>query len=100
MITLEGFLLGIVATASATAGLYFLKFWRQTRDIFFLAFAAFFLLEAANRVALLFFERPNEGSPWIYLVRLVALILLLAAILKKNYGAGTRPSRNVDSASK
>jgi uncharacterized membrane protein HdeD (DUF308 family) len=86
MTSIEGFLLGVIAMASITAGVFFLKFWRSTRDTFFLAFAAFFLIEAVDRVALLFFSKPNEGSPWIYLVRLLALLLILAAILKKNYG--------------
>jgi len=86
MTPLEAFLLGVIATASMTAALFFLKFWRSTRDVLFLAFAAFFLIHAIDRVSLLFFVKPNEGSPWIYVVRLAALLLILAAILKKNYG--------------
>ena len=86
MTPLEGFLLGVIATASVTAALFFLKFWRSTRDVLFLSFAAFFLIQAVDRIALLFFQKPNEGSPWIYLVRLVALLLIVVAILKKNYG--------------
>jgi len=39
-------------------------------------------------VALLFFAKPNEGSPWIYILRLLALLLIVAAILRKNYGDG------------
>ncbi|MFY9803798.1 MAG: DUF5985 family protein [Candidatus Acidiferrales bacterium] len=88
MTSIEAFLLGVVTMASLIAGLFFLKFWRSTRDLLFLAFAAFFLIEGLDRVALLFFAKPNEASPWIYLVRLFALLLLLAAILRKNYGAG------------
>jgi uncharacterized membrane protein HdeD (DUF308 family) len=86
MTSLEAFLLGIIAMASITAGVFFLKFWRSARDTFFLAFAAFFLIEAVDRIALLFFSKPNEASPWIYLVRLLALFLIVAAILRKNYG--------------
>jgi uncharacterized membrane protein HdeD (DUF308 family) len=82
---IEGFLLGVIATASLTATLFFVRFWKRTRDRLFLAFAAFFLVEAINRVVLLCFERPNEGSPWIYLIRLLALVILLSAILEKNY---------------
>lgn len=89
MSMVEGFLLGVIASASCMAGLFFLKFWKTTRDRLFLAFAAFFFIEAINRIALLFFEHPNEGSPWIYLIRLLALMILLFAILEKNY----RPSR-------
>jgi uncharacterized membrane protein HdeD (DUF308 family) len=82
---IEGFLLGVIATASLTATLFFVRFWKRTRDRLFLAFAAFFLVEAINRIVLLCFERPNEGSPWIYLIRLLALVILLSAILEKNY---------------
>jgi len=87
---IEGFLLGVIATASVTAGLFFLKFWRSTRDIFFLAFAFFFFTEAVIRVALLFFTRPNDGNPLIYIIRLFALLVILAAILYKNYGPAER----------
>jgi uncharacterized membrane protein HdeD (DUF308 family) len=84
--TIETFLLGVIATTSLIAGVFFLKFWRHTRDVLFLAFAVAFLVEGVNRIALLFATHSNEGSPWIYVVRLVAFLLILAAILKKNYG--------------
>ena len=82
---IEGFLLGVIATASITAGLFFLKFWRDTRDSFFLAFAASFIIEGLNRCGVLLLNKPNEGNPWVYLVRLLSLLLILGAILKKNY---------------
>jgi uncharacterized membrane protein HdeD (DUF308 family) len=85
------FLLGVLAAMSATAAVFFLKFWRTTRDPFFVAFASFFAIEGANRLALLFMERPNEGSQWIYGARLVGSLLILGAILRKNYGR-ERPS--------
>lgn len=83
----DGFLLGVIATTSVTAGLFFLKFWRKTRDSLFLAFGASFIIEGLNRCAVLFVQKPNEGSPWIYLVRLLSTLLILAAILRKNLGA-------------
>jgi uncharacterized membrane protein len=83
---LDGFLLGIVATSSVIAGLIFLRFWRDTRDPFFLAFAASFTIEGLNRAAYLLVDRPNEGAPLIYLVRLFAFLLILIAILRKNLG--------------
>jgi hypothetical protein len=82
----EGFLLGVIVTGSLTAALYFLKFWRRTRDGLFLAFSAAFAIEGLNRLAFLLLDRPNEGSPAIYLVRLSAFLLLAAAILVKNRG--------------
>jgi hypothetical protein len=37
----------------------------------------------------LLLERPNERSPCIYLVRLVAFVLIPAAIRRKDYGRAT-----------
>jgi hypothetical protein len=86
---LEGFLLGVIVTASLTAAAFFLKFWRSSRDPLFLAFALAFFIEGVNRIGFLLVERPNEGSPAIYVVRLLAFLLILAAILRKNRGRGT-----------
>ena len=89
---IEGFLLGIIVTASVTAGVIFLKFWRRTRDGLFLAFGAAFIIEGLNRIAFLLVEKPTEGSPVIYVVRLLAFSLILAAIVSKNLGgAGKNP---------
>lgn len=83
---LEAFLLGVVATSSITASVFFLKFWKRTRDFLFLAFAVAFFIEGLSRVGTLLTVRPNEGSPWIYLVRLFAIVIILSGILHKNYG--------------
>jgi uncharacterized membrane protein HdeD (DUF308 family) len=84
---IEAFLLGVIVTSSLTAGVFFLKFWRRTRDSLFLAFAIAFLIMGVNRIGTLTVDRPNEASPWTYLVRLFAFLLILAAILHKNYWA-------------
>lgn len=83
---LNAFLLGVIATTSITAAVFFLRFWKRTRDSLFLAFAVAFLIEGVNRIAVLEVERPNEGSPWTYVVRLIAFLIILAGILNKNYG--------------
>lgn len=80
-------MLGVVSALSLMAAVFFIRFWRETRDIFFLPFSIFFLVEAVNRVVLLFSTHPNEGSVWIYVSRLVALLLILGGILHKNYGS-------------
>ncbi|MGV3590469.1 MAG: DUF5985 family protein [Gammaproteobacteria bacterium] len=81
---IQGFLLGIIVTASFTAAVYFLKFWRNTHDPLFMAFAAAFTIEGLNRLTYLFLESPNEGSPAIYIVRLLAFLIILVAIVRKN----------------
>lgn len=82
---IEGFLLGVIATASLSAGLFFLKFWNRTRDTLFLAFGTAFIIEGLNRTALLFMSNPSEATPWFYWIRTLAFLLILAGILKKNY---------------
>ena len=80
----EGFFLGVIVTASLTAAGFFWRFYRQTRDNLFLAFAAAFAIEGINRMAFLVIDKPSEGSPIIYMVRLVAFLLILGAIVAKN----------------
>ncbi len=81
---LEGFLLGVIVTGSATAAAFFLRFWRKTGDVLFLAFALAFAIEAGNRVVILWLDNPKEGVAGIYLVRLISYLLILVAIVNKN----------------
>lgn len=87
---LEPFLLGVIFTMSIIAAVYFFKFWRKTHDRLFLAFGAAFLIEGFNRLGFLFLEDPSEGSPTIYIIRLMAFLLVLVAILSKNRPAAPR----------
>lgn len=77
-------LLGAIAMGTLTAGIFFLRFWRTSRDRLFLLFGLSFLVESVNRVALALTDRPNEGSPWYYCVRLLSFLLILVAIVDKN----------------
>jgi hypothetical protein len=77
-------LTGAIAAGSVVAGLFFLRFWKTTRDRFFLYFAISFLLEGGNRFLLGFMGWLREEAPAYYLIRLVAYGLILAAILEKN----------------
>jgi hypothetical protein len=78
------FLLGAIAFGSALAALNFLRFWRQTRDRFFLLFALSFLLEALGRVVLAVYPQMSEDNPAFYLGRVIAYGLILSAIWLKN----------------
>lgn len=80
----QGFLLGVIATSSITAGVFFLKFWKRTHDSLFLAFAIAFIVEGLNRSSVLLIKNPNEGSPIIYIIRLFLFLLILGAIVRKN----------------
>ena len=80
-------MLGAIAALSATVALFFLRFWRQTRDSFFILFAAAFLLEAVNRVALAVVTYADEDEPVFYLIRLLSYGLIIVAIWRKNRSA-------------
>jgi Family of unknown function (DUF5985) len=82
----EGFLLGVIATASVAIGVLFLKYWRRTRDGLFLSFGAAFLIDGFDRVWLLAQQHPHIANPAYYLVRLFSFLIILAGILSKNYG--------------
>jgi hypothetical protein len=79
---------GAVAMGSLLAGVFFLRFWRQTRDWFFLAFTACFWLEGASRIVATVFLSANEDQPLVYLVRLLAYLLIIVAIWQKNRPRG------------
>jgi uncharacterized membrane protein HdeD (DUF308 family) len=95
------FLLGAIAMASLVAGLFFLRFWRETRDRLFLAFAVSFFVEGVNRSALALSGSPQEGGAFFYLIRLLAFLVILLAIIDKNRSAApSTPRPVVDRASR
>ena len=84
-------LAGALAMGFGIAGLFFLRFWRKTRDRLFALFALSFFVMALNRVMLGLLGAagaPGAGrNPWadrLYWVRLIAFTLILVAILDKN----------------
>ena len=60
---MNSLLLGAIAMASLVAALFFLRFWRDTHDRFFLLFAIAFLVEALNRAALGLTNIAQEQEP-------------------------------------
>jgi uncharacterized membrane protein HdeD (DUF308 family) len=77
-------ILGAVAMASSVAALFFLRFWRQTRDPLFLFFALAFGVDSITRLLLGLAEIPAEGEPFFYFARLVTFALILWAVIHKN----------------
>jgi hypothetical protein len=85
------FLLGAIVMASIVAGLLFLRYWRDTRDRFFLLFALAFWVLAANWLGLAVVAPGNEARSLFYLVRWLGFCLILIAIAEKNRSRGNRP---------
>jgi hypothetical protein len=82
--TLYDFLSGAVALGFAACALFFLRFWKRTREELFLAFAVAFLLLGAGQTILALANIPTEERGSIYLLRLIAFLLILIAIYRKN----------------
>lgn len=85
-------LLGAIAMASFVAGLFFLRFWKSSKDRFFLFFAIAFWIEAVNRMMLALMVPSSEGIPVLYLIRFLAFGLILFAIVDKNRYRGASKS--------
>lgn len=81
---MRNLLLGAIAMGAGVAGLFFFRFWRGTRDRFFLLFALAFWAEAISRVYIALTGALMEETPTAYLIRVLAYGLILFAIFDKN----------------
>jgi hypothetical protein len=78
------FLAGVLAMGYAVVSLYFLKFWRQTRDRLFAYFSAAFILLLIQRIALSAMATTPENAVGFYVIRLIAFALIAVAVIDKN----------------
>jgi uncharacterized membrane protein YoaK (UPF0700 family) len=83
-VTLYDFLSGAVSFGFLICGLFFLRFWRRTRDELFIAFALAFALLGIVQATLALANIPTEERAPIYLFRLLAFVIILFAIFRKN----------------
>lgn len=82
------FLNGVAMAGCLGVGLFFLRMWRESRDRFFALFGLAFWILALNWLALLLGTAASEHRHYVYTLRLVAFLLILAAIVDKNRAAG------------
>jgi hypothetical protein len=76
-------LYGACAALCAMIGLVFVRYWTTTRDRLFLFFAFAFWCFSAGWVAR-FAPEIDEHRPYVFIVRLVGFLLIIAAIYDKN----------------
>ena len=81
------FLQGATAMGTFAIALFFLKFWRDTSDRLFAAFSAAFAVFGVNRVLLIVLDEDSEARTWVYLLRALMFVLIIAAIVDKNVSA-------------
>jgi uncharacterized protein DUF5985 len=75
---------GMLSMAGLAASLFFLRYWKDTRDRLFVFFAVAFALLAVNWLALAAVDPAFEARHLIYLVRLAAFVLIIVGIVDKN----------------
>ena len=78
------FLSGAIMMACWVVGLFFLRFWKKTKDRLFLIFAAAFWMLAVERIILAMLNKENEIYSYVYIIRFVAFVLIKGAIIDKN----------------
>ena len=82
---------GASAMASAVAGLFFLRFWRESHDRLFVFFALAFWSLAAHWIGLAVVNPGVESRHHLFVLRLLAFLILIVGILDKNARARRAP---------
>lgn len=75
---------GVLVALDAVAGLFFLKFWRASRDRLFAMFGAAFLILGIQRLVLAATRTTFEDQAVFYILRLLAFVIIIVAIVDKN----------------
>jgi hypothetical protein len=81
---MDNFVRGALAMACWVAGLFFLRFWRETRDRLFLFFFVAFWLFSVHWTALAEVNMAAETTHYVYVLRLVVFALIAAGVIDKN----------------
>ena len=81
---LSSFLSGLITMGFAIAALFFFRFWKRTQDALFITFGFAFLLLAFNQALIGLSDVTGEERSLLYIPRLAAFALLIAAIVGKN----------------
>lgn len=83
---MSDFISGAIMMTFGTTGLFFWRFWKKSGDRLYVLFAAAFWIMALNRLMVpIGMAEGFEDLPVYYIVRLVAFLLILTAIIDKNY---------------
>jgi hypothetical protein len=75
---------GILIAEYAAIALFFLRFWRTSRDRLFAMFAAAFLVLTVQRLAIALTAEVLEHQAPLYTLRLLAFVIIIIAIIDKN----------------
>jgi hypothetical protein len=75
---------GALVLACLACALFFLRFWKASRDRLFAFFALAFTVMSLNWTALTLLDVEDERRHYVYVIRLVSFSIILFAIWDKN----------------
>lgn len=75
---------GALTALAFVCGLFFVRYWKSSGDRFFAFFAVAFWALGANWALLIGRDPADEYTPYFYLLRLFAFLLILSGIVDKN----------------
>jgi len=83
---------GALAMASLIAALFFLRYWRDSRERLFAFFSLAFVGMAVNWTVLAIIDHPVDEAQQVraYVIRLIAFVILIVGIIDKNRRSGGR----------
>jgi hypothetical protein len=87
MNTIPNFFGGAIVFGYWLIALFFLKFWKRTRDAFFGYFAIAFFLLGVGRIIEAVVRTRHAETPVVYLFRLLAFLIIIFGIIQKNVGS-------------
>ena len=85
---IKAMLAGAIMLNAWAIAVFFIRFWRKTRDRLFAWFAVGFILLGIERITLI--SAPTETNFPVYLIRLAAFLLFICGIVDKNRARPTR----------
>ena len=79
---------GAIIMGFFAIGLFFIQFWRQSRDSLFIMFALAFWVFGVERFVIHLISPEYELRPLVYLTRIVGYVLIVIGIVYKNMPKG------------
>lgn len=87
MIPYVASLYGALIAMCMLAALFFLRYWQLSKDRFFIWFACAFATFGVSWVVFVYDVGVSEHTYYVYVIRLLGFLQILAAILLKNRNA-------------
>lgn len=87
---MHDFFAGMATAGCWAVGLIFLRLWRDSGDRLFALFGAAFWVLSLNWIALAIMTPTFESRHYFYIIRLIAFVLIILAIVDKSRPRGDR----------